>query len=204
MNYKQYSILTREDYRLEEYLKLMKSKINKADHTTNVLFISLYDSQHLCEYFKLLADTNSLIDRILKHREYEDIHIIILVCFIKKIKDSSYNDELCLDGTDCFFYENMHSNQYHKDEYISKHTNLLNIFPNFTLFFNSEYEKYRCAELSAQRLFPIHIIEYLKNNQYVKFQEDNIEKYIGSTFQCSIKTMFLENSNIRYIFIRDA
>ena len=97
IKYKEYSILTREDYRLEEYLEQMKNKINKAEHTTNVLFIPLYDSQHLCEYFKLLSDTNSLINSILNDREYEDIHIIILGCFIKKIKDSLYNDELCLD-----------------------------------------------------------------------------------------------------------
>jgi hypothetical protein len=199
--YHNYQILTREDYRLRDYITSVNNKVISKENDVNILFVSLYDSQHLCEYFKLLYDDNSIINDELKSCIFENIHIIILGCFGKKIIDSNFDEDVLLENSDCYFFENMYSEQYGKESLVCNHKLLLDIIPNHTYEFNSDYEKYRCDVIENQRLFPIHTIEHLKGNK-PEFIKDEIENCKGSDYNCKIKTLFLKGSNIRYLFIR--
>jgi hypothetical protein len=196
-----YQILTREDYRIKDYVNNVKNKIISNGNDINILLISLYDSQHLCEYFKLLYDNNSIINEELKESAFEDIHIIILGCFGKKILDSNFDRNILLENSDCYFFENMYSKQYGKEELVDSHKLLLNVIPNNTYEFNCDYERYRCDVVENQRFFPIHTIEYLKGNK-PECIKDEIEVFKGSDYNCNVKTLFLKESNIRYLFIR--
>jgi hypothetical protein len=197
-----YQILTREDYRIKDYINNVKAKIISNGNDINILFISLYDSQHLCEYFKLLYDDNSIINEELKNSIFESIHIIILGCFGEKLLNSNFNKDILLENSDCYFFENMYSNQYGKEELVDNHKLLLDVIPNNTYEFNYDYEKYRCDDVvENQRLFPIHTIEYLKGNK-PECIKDEVSVFKGSDYNCNIKTLFLKKSNIRYLFIR--